>query len=137
MFWYVCYIFITLLTHIEDFTFFAGNVHDWEYGLFGFGYWVTILVMLSLGIVWGLVTISFTVFNIFGKPIETITGPLGLYLWNLLGCKYWFYELSTLFLQIYFKLIVLKYFLYMYHEIHRIYECIYNCFHLACLQILF
>ncbi|VDI74528.1 Hypothetical predicted protein [Mytilus galloprovincialis] len=61
------------------------NVHDWEYGLFGFGYWVTILVMLSLGIVWGLVTISFTVFNIFGKPIETITGPLGLYLWNLLG----------------------------------------------------
>ncbi|CAC5425880.1 CLRN [Mytilus coruscus] len=61
------------------------NVHEWEYGLFGFGYWVSILVMLSLGIVWGLVTISFTVFNIFGKPIETITGPLGLYLWNLLG----------------------------------------------------
>lgn len=82
--------------------FFSENVHDWEYGLFGFGYWVTILVMLSLGIVWGLVTISFTVFNIFGKPIETITGPLGLYLWNLLGCKYWFYEQSTLFLQIYF-----------------------------------
>lgn len=46
------------------------------------GYWVSILIMLAMGIVWGLVSIGFTVYNIFGKPIETITGPLGLYIWN-------------------------------------------------------
>lgn len=63
----------------------GGVVEPWEYGLFRFGYWVGVLVMFSIAIVWGLVCIGFTVFNIFGKPIETITGPLGLYLWNLLA----------------------------------------------------
>lgn len=56
-----------------------------EYGLFSFPIWLTTIVALSLSIVMGLVTIGFTIFNVFGRPIETITGPLGLYLWNLLS----------------------------------------------------
>lgn len=43
--------------------------------------------MEALGIIWGLVFIGFAIFNICGKPIETITGPLGLYLWKGLACK--------------------------------------------------
>lgn len=58
-----------------------------EYGLFDFGLWVSTIVMLALGIVWGLVSLGFTAFNVVGKPIETITGPAGLYLWNGLACK--------------------------------------------------
>ncbi|XP_067657415.1 clarin-2-like isoform X1 [Haliotis asinina] len=59
------------------------NVKDLiEYGLFNFGLWVSTIVMLALGIVWGLVSLGFTAFNVVGKPIETITGPAGLYLWN-------------------------------------------------------
>ena len=67
---------------------FSDDVEPWQYGIFGIGYWVGVLVMFSFGIIWGLVSIGFTVFNIFGKPIETISGPLGLYVWNLLACKY-------------------------------------------------
>ncbi|XP_067657416.1 clarin-3-like isoform X2 [Haliotis asinina] len=60
-----------------------GTVKDLiEYGLFNFGLWVSTIVMLALGIVWGLVSLGFTAFNVVGKPIETITGPAGLYLWN-------------------------------------------------------
>ncbi|XP_046545430.1 clarin-2-like isoform X2 [Haliotis rubra] len=59
------------------------NVKDLiDYGLFNFGLWVSTIVMLALGIVWGLVSLGFTAFNVVGKPIETITGPAGLYLWN-------------------------------------------------------
>ncbi|XP_041368265.1 clarin-3-like isoform X2 [Gigantopelta aegis] len=53
-----------------------------DFGLFSFGLWVSTIVTLALGVVWGLVSIMFAIFNIFGKPIETITGPAGLYLWN-------------------------------------------------------
>jgi hypothetical protein len=58
-----------------------------EYGLFSFPLWVSTIVALSLAIVFGLVTIGFSVFNVFGRPIETITGPMGLYLWNFLACE--------------------------------------------------
>ncbi|XP_046335098.1 clarin-3-like isoform X2 [Haliotis rufescens] len=65
------------------------NVKDLiEYGLFNFGLWVSTIVMLALGIVWGLVSLGFTAFNVVGKPIETITGPAGLYLWNGLACTF-------------------------------------------------
>ncbi|KAK7109421.1 hypothetical protein V1264_013467 [Littorina saxatilis] len=53
-----------------------------EHGLFSFALWVCTIIFLSLSIVMGLVTIGFSVFNVFGRPIETITGPMGLYLWN-------------------------------------------------------
>ena len=58
-----------------------------DFGLFSFGLWVATVVTLALGVVWGLVSILFAMFNIFGKPIETITGPAGLYLWNGLACE--------------------------------------------------
>lgn len=53
-----------------------------QHGLFSFGLWLCTIMFLSLAIVMGLVTIGFGLFNIFGRPIETITGPMGLYLWN-------------------------------------------------------
>ncbi|XP_060078569.1 clarin-2-like [Ylistrum balloti] len=54
----------------------------YEFGLFPYGFWVATIVLSSLGMAWGLVSIGFSIFNIVGKPIETITGPMGLYLWN-------------------------------------------------------
>ncbi|KAI8789987.1 clarin-3 [Biomphalaria glabrata] len=56
-----------------------------DFGLFCFSLYVATLVMLVLAIVWGLVSIGFAVFNVFGRPIETVTGPSGLYLWNSLA----------------------------------------------------
>ncbi|KAL8615831.1 hypothetical protein ACOMHN_048539 [Nucella lapillus] len=53
-----------------------------QYGLFSFQLWVSTIVFLSLSIIMGLVTLGFSIFNIFGRPIETITGPMGLYVWN-------------------------------------------------------
>lgn len=58
-----------------------------KYGLFPFSLWVLVILMEAFGIIWGLVFIGFAIFNICGKPIETITGPLGLYLWKGLACK--------------------------------------------------
>ncbi|RUS69836.1 hypothetical protein EGW08_022405 [Elysia chlorotica] len=55
------------------------------FGLFSLPLYVATLVMLVLAIVWGLVAVGFAIFNLFGRPIETITGPSGLYLWNILA----------------------------------------------------
>ncbi|XP_069140350.1 clarin-2-like isoform X2 [Argopecten irradians] len=57
----------------------------YEFGMFPYGLWVSTIVLSSLGMAWGLVCIGFSIFNIVGKPIETITGPMGLYLWNFLA----------------------------------------------------
>ena len=57
-------------------------------GLFTFGLWVATIVMICMAIAWGLVAMGFAVLNASTKPIETITGPVGLYLWNLLASKY-------------------------------------------------
>eukprot|EP00105_Crassostrea_gigas_P023929 XP_011443994.1 PREDICTED: clarin-1 [Crassostrea gigas] len=64
-----------------------GNGELTKYGLFPFSLWVLVILMEAFGIIWGLVFIGFAIFNICGKPIETITGPLGLYLWKGLACK--------------------------------------------------
>lgn len=56
-----------------------------DFGLFSFPLWVCVVIALSLSIVMGLVTLGFSIFNVFGRPIETITGPIGLYLWNFLA----------------------------------------------------
>ena len=58
-----------------------------DYGLFPFAHWITTIIAMALGTVFGLVYIGFAFFNVCGKPIETITGPLGLYIWNMLSCK--------------------------------------------------
>ena len=44
--------------------------------------------MICMAIAWGLVAMGFAVLNASTKPIETITGPVGLYLWNLLASEY-------------------------------------------------
>lgn len=56
-------------------------------GLFNYGFWVTSIISAALCIVFGLISVGFAIFNICGKPIETITGPMGLYLWNGAACK--------------------------------------------------
>lgn len=64
----------------------ASNKSDdtplYEYGMFSYGLWVSTIVAAAVSMVFGIVAIGFAIFNMFGKPIETITGPLGLYLWN-------------------------------------------------------
>ena len=58
-----------------------------EYGLFSYGLWVSTIVGAAVNLVFGLVSVGFAIFNMCGKPIETITGPVGLYLWNGFACK--------------------------------------------------
>ena len=67
---------------------FAVSKDRHELGLFNFGLWLSTIVFASLSIVLGLVALGFTLLNFFTKPIETITGPIGLYLWNSVACKY-------------------------------------------------
>ncbi|XP_062597638.1 clarin-1-like [Saccostrea cucullata] len=69
---------VDLYTHNQT----AGDTEMYQYGLFPFSLWVVVLVMSALGMIWGLVYIGFATFNICGKPIETITGPLGLFIWK-------------------------------------------------------
>ncbi len=64
-------------------------------GLFTFGLWVTTILMLAMAIVWALIAMGFAVLNASTKPIETITGPVGLYLWNLLASEYSFIQHIT------------------------------------------
>ncbi|XP_033757241.1 clarin-2-like isoform X1 [Pecten maximus] len=74
----------------------------YEFGLFPYGLWVATIVLSSLGMAWGLVSIGFSIFNIVGKPIETITGPMGLYLWN--GLALLFSALGmVMYLVLYFR----------------------------------
>lgn len=65
----------------------------YNFGLFSFGLWVATIICGALGIVWGLIHVAFAVFNVVAKPIETITGPFGLYVWN--GLAFFFILLST------------------------------------------
>lgn len=51
--------------------------------LMNYKLWIADVVVLSMAIAWGLLTIGFTFYNLFGKPIETLTGPFGLYVWNI------------------------------------------------------
>jgi len=51
-------------------------------GLFNFGLWVTVIVCDVIATVWSFVAAGFAVLNAATKPIETVAGPLGLYLWN-------------------------------------------------------
>ncbi|XP_064603650.1 clarin-3-like isoform X1 [Liolophura sinensis] len=55
------------------------------YGMFDYGLWVGTIVMAALGIAWGLIAFGFGCFNVLSHPIETITGPVGLYVWNAIA----------------------------------------------------
>lgn len=54
----------------------------YQLGLFNYGYWVTCIISAAFSVVFGIISMGFAVFNVCGKPIETITGPMGLYIWN-------------------------------------------------------
>ncbi|KAL4231692.1 equilibrioception [Mactra antiquata] len=54
----------------------------YKLGLVNYGLWVTPIICAAVSMVFGFISMGFAVFNICGKPIETITGPMGLYLWN-------------------------------------------------------
>ncbi|KAL3864019.1 hypothetical protein ACJMK2_005731 [Sinanodonta woodiana] len=73
----------------------------YEVGLFSYGMWISTIVMAALGIAFGLISVGFAIFNAVGKPIETITGPMGLYLWN--GMAFFFTFLAmVLYLALFF-----------------------------------
>ncbi|KAG2462218.1 CLRN1 protein, partial [Polypterus senegalus] len=48
---------------------------------------VTVILFSVAMIVFSLVATGFFMFNAFGKPYETLHGPLGLYLWNFISCS--------------------------------------------------
>lgn len=49
------------------------------------GLWVTIILFAVLALLWGVVGIVFSLINTVIVPYETITGPVGLYLWSSLA----------------------------------------------------
>ncbi len=53
--------------------------------MFSFSLWVSVVVFTCLGLAMGIVCLAFSLLNAGTRPIETITGPMGLYLWNSLA----------------------------------------------------
>ena len=52
--------------------------------------------MLAIG--WGVVAVAFAVLNASVRPIEQITGPFGLYVWNSIAgvyCRCIFIDLTS------------------------------------------
>ncbi|GAB1600513.1 clarin-2-like isoform X1 [Argonauta hians] len=72
-----------------------------DLNLMDYGLWITVVVLHLMAIVWAVLAAGFTLYNLFGKPIETITGPFGLYVWN--GCAAIFTLLSIVLFLILFK----------------------------------
>ncbi|KAG9494208.1 clarin-1 [Eleutherodactylus coqui] len=48
---------------------------------------VSVVIFTTALIVFALVGTSFFMFNAFGKPYETLHGPVGLYLWCFISCS--------------------------------------------------
>ncbi|XP_014675119.1 PREDICTED: clarin-3-like [Priapulus caudatus] len=55
-------------------------------GLFNYSLWITTVIFACIAVLWGLVAAIFALINATSNPIETITGPMGLYLWNGIAC---------------------------------------------------
>ncbi|XP_078266021.1 clarin-1 [Rhinoraja longicauda] len=51
------------------------------------GLHVLVLLFAAAVIVFALVATGFFMFNAFGRPYETLHGPVGLYLWNAIACS--------------------------------------------------
>lgn len=49
------------------------------------GLWVTVILFASLAMLWGVIGIVFSLINTVIVPYETLTGPIGLYLWSCLS----------------------------------------------------
>ncbi|XP_018604106.1 clarin-1 isoform X1 [Scleropages formosus] len=56
-------------------------------GVIPMGLHVSVLLFCALLVVFSSVTSAFCLYNAFGSPYETLHGPLGLYLWNLISCE--------------------------------------------------
>ncbi|XP_002734946.1 clarin-2-like [Saccoglossus kowalevskii] len=52
------------------------------------GLWISTIVFCALGIIMGLVTIGFAIYNTIKVPIGMITGIFGLYIWNGLAALF-------------------------------------------------
>ncbi|XP_014673539.1 PREDICTED: clarin-3-like isoform X1 [Priapulus caudatus] len=61
------------------------GVNPQEVGLFSRGLFVSLMIFASLALILGMVSAIFGLINVVTKPIETINGPLGLFIWNGLG----------------------------------------------------
>ncbi|XP_014673540.1 PREDICTED: clarin-3-like isoform X2 [Priapulus caudatus] len=61
------------------------SVNPQEVGLFSRGLFVSLMIFASLALILGMVSAIFGLINVVTKPIETINGPLGLFIWNGLG----------------------------------------------------
>lgn len=48
---------------------------------------VSIIIVCAVLILFSSVCSAFFMYNAFGNPYETLHGPLGLYLWNLISCE--------------------------------------------------
>uniref|UniRef100_UPI00398F5A3E clarin-1 isoform X2 n=1 Tax=Pristiophorus japonicus TaxID=55135 RepID=UPI00398F5A3E len=48
---------------------------------------VSVILFAAAFIVFALVAAGFFMFNAFGRPYETLHGPMGLYLWNTIACS--------------------------------------------------
>ncbi|KAK3097817.1 hypothetical protein FSP39_013468 [Pinctada imbricata] len=62
-----------------------GSLEDYAFALFPTYFWALTIAFMALGIAFSLVYIGFASFNVCAKPIETISGPLGLYMWNVIA----------------------------------------------------
>jgi hypothetical protein len=91
----------TLIQNYKNQTDEGARSMEW-FGLFSFPIYVTTLVMLILAVISEFLAIGFGVFNVFGRPIETITGPSGLYVWNMLAFMFAAASIGT-YLSLYFS----------------------------------
>lgn len=48
---------------------------------------VSVIIFCAVLILFSSVCSAFFMYNAFGNPYETLHGPLGLYLWNLISCE--------------------------------------------------
>ncbi|KAK3096709.1 hypothetical protein FSP39_002596 [Pinctada imbricata] len=64
---------------------YSRSLEDYDFALFPTYFWALTIAFMALGIAFSLVYIGFASFNVCAKPIETISGPLGLYMWNVIA----------------------------------------------------
>ena len=58
------------------------NSSDAQGEPFNHGLWGSTIGSMVVAMSWGIVAVSFAAFNAYTRPIEVITGPMGLYVWN-------------------------------------------------------
>jgi len=53
--------------------------------LFNYALWISIILFVAVAIALNLIGCFFAVLNATLVPVETLAGPLGLYLWNAMA----------------------------------------------------